>query len=96
MERTVSEFRQDPGAAARREFEVFFVDGEDKVICDKQQVSAEGGQVLPEKLRFCLNTGKASGKVYTLMIRNVDAPENEIAKKIPYEAALSFASDFDF
>ena len=90
------EFRQDPGAATRREFEVFFVDGEDKVICDKQQVSAEGGQVLPEKLRFCLNTGKASGKVYTLMIRNVDAPENEIAKKIPYEAALSFASDFDF
>ncbi len=90
------EFGQKDPAPQRREYEVFFVDGEEKVICDKQQISAENGRVLPEKLRFCLNTGKASGKIYTLMIRNVDAPEYEVAKKIPYEAALSFASDFEF
>lgn len=89
-------FRQEGNTAARREFEVFFTDENERVLCDKQQVSAEGGEVLPEKLCFCLNTGKASGKTYTLMIRNMASPEHEMAKKIPFEAALTFASDFDF
>lgn len=78
------------------EFELFFVDEKEKVICDKQQISVSDGEVFPQKIRFCLNTGNAAGKTYTMMIRNVDAPENEVAKKIAFEAALTFTADFDF
>lgn len=78
------------------EYELFFVDENEKVLCDRQQLSIAAGEVIPEKVRFCLNTGNASGKTYYLYVRNVCAPDNEIAQKISYEAAITFTADFDF
>lgn len=90
------EFKPDEGLTAAREFEVFFTDEKERVICDKQQIWVKEGEALPSRLRFCLNTGNASGSTYTLMIRDLSADEHEMVKKIPFEASLTFTSDFDF
>jgi len=77
------------------EYEVFFVDEAEQVLCDKQRVSVSGGEVLPAKVQFCLNTGKATGENYMLIVRNVSGAENEAVKMIPFKAALAFVSEFD-
>lgn len=89
-------FTVDRGCRDNCEFELFFVDEKEKVICDKQRLTVAEGELVQDKLRFCLNSGKAVGKVYQLLIRDTEAPEAEVAKKISFEAALSFASEFDF
>ena len=89
-------FTAAEGNCGNKEYELFFVDENEKVLCDRQQLSVVNGEVIPEKVRFCLNTGNASGKTYYLYIRNVSAPENEVAQKIAYEAAITFTADFDF
>lgn len=78
------------------EYEVFFVDEAEQVLCDKQRVSVSDGEVLPSKVQFCLNTGKATGTNYTLIVRNVSRAENEVVKMIPFEVSLAFVSEFDF
>lgn len=90
------EFAPDSEFVGAAEFELFFVDEKERVLCDKQQVTVTSGEVFPKKICFCLNTGGAVGSTYTLMVRNMAAPESEVAKKIPFEAALTFTSDFDF
>lgn len=90
------EFAAAEAKEGSREYEIFFVDENEKVLCDRQQISLAGKEIIPEKVRFCLNTGNAAGKVYNLFIRNVSAAENEIAQKIPYESAIAFTADFDF
>ncbi|MDO4296517.1 MAG: SMC family ATPase [bacterium] len=90
------EFAMDSESMKEAEWELFFVDEKERVLCDKQQVTVTSGEVFPKKLCFCLNTGEAFGSSYTLMIRNMAAPESEVANKIPFEAALTFTSDFDF
>lgn len=89
-------FTVEEGLGANQEFEVFFADENEKVLCDRQQIFVVGGELVHEKVRFCLNTGNAAGKYYYLYIRKADAPENEVAKKIAYEAAVTFTADFDF
>lgn len=78
------------------EYELFFVDENEKVLCDRQQVTLADGEVIPEKVRFCLNTGSAAGTHYALCVRDVSAPENEIVQRIGYESAIVFAADFGF
>lgn len=78
------------------EYELFFADENEKVLCDRQQVTVADGEVIPEKVRFCLNTGSAAGTHYALCIRDVSAPDNELVQKIDYESAIAFAADFGF
>lgn len=78
------------------EYELFFVDEREKVLCDRQQLSVVEGKTVPEKIRFCLNAGNALGNTYCLYIRNVNAAENKIARKYSYEAAITFTADFVF
>lgn len=89
-------FAPAEGNMGSGEYELFFADENEKVLCDRQQLSLVDGEVIPEKVRFCLNTGSASGKQYYLYIRKAGAPENEIVQKIPYASAIVFAADFDF
>lgn len=89
-------FAADEGNRGSGEYELFFVDEKEKVLCDRQQLSLLAGEVVPTRLQFCLNTGNAVGTSYSLCVRRVGDPENEIVQKIPYEAAITFATDFDF
>ena len=89
-------FAAAEGSNGNKEYELFFVDENEKVLCDRQQLSVVDGEVVPEKVRFCLNAGNAFGNTYYLYIRNISAPANEIAQKIAYKAAITFTADFGF
>lgn len=88
--------QEDATDQSENQYEVFFVDEKERILSDRQIVEAAFGQLTPSAVRFCLSTREDSGKAYSLIIRNTVLPEGDVLKKIPYEAAIAFAVDFEF
>lgn len=83
--------------SADNSFEVHFIDGKGRVLCDRQTVQVIDGHVVPDRVRFCLSTREDSGEVYDLIIHEDGRDKAELAARIPYKANVSFTSmDFGF
>ncbi len=74
-------------------FEVHFIDGKGRVLCDRQSVEVIGGRIVPDKVRFSLATHDDSGDTYDMIIHEDGREPAELAARIPYKAEVSFASD---
>lgn len=88
------EFAVDESSGSRdNSFEVHFIDGKGRVLCDRQTVEVMGGRTVPDKVRFSLSTRDDSGDTYDMIIHEDGREPAELAARIPYAANVSFASD---
>lgn len=74
-------------------FEVHFIDGQGRVLCDHQTVEVIDGHVVPEKVRFSLSTRDDSGSTYDLIVHEDGREPAQLAARIPFAAEVSFAAD---
>lgn len=87
-------FEMDDASGTRNNsFEVHFIDGQGRVLCDRQTVEVIDGHVVPEKVRFSLSTRDDSGSTYDLIVHEDGREPAQLAARIPFAAEVSFAAD---
>lgn len=91
-------FLVDPASGSRdNAFEVHFIDGKGRALCERQIVEVVDGRVVPERLRFCLTTREDSGSAYDLIVHEQGKEPTELAARVTYRADISFnTEDFGF
>ena len=83
----------ESGGSRDNSFEVHFIDGKGRVLCDRQTVEVIGGRIVPDRVRFSLATRDDSGATYDMIIHEDGREPAELAARIPYKAEVSFATD---
>lgn len=91
-------FGLDPDAGRRdNSFDVHFIDEKGRALCERQTVEVVDGQVVPERVRFCLTTYADGGSSYDLIVHEDGKDPAELVARTPYKADIAFnTEDFGF
>lgn len=91
-------FEVDPDAGVgNNAFEVHFIDGRGRALCERQTVEVVDGRVVPTRVQFSLTTHEDSGDVLDLIIHEQDRQSAELAGRISFRSQIAFANqDFGF